>query len=82
MLLPPRKKRVNPALSPELTQVIDGYIIFFGMTYLSVFVEEGMWLYFGYLNKHKHAKSDSKKQAVNKKALGSTGLLTLLCYFK
>ena len=73
MLLLPRKTRVSLALSPELTQAIDGYIIFFGVTYPSVFVEEGMWLYFADLNKHKHAKSDSKKQAVNKEALVAPG---------
>lgn len=69
MPLSPRKKRVNPALSPELTQATEGYVISFGMTYPSVFVEEGILLYFGHLNKHKHAKLDSKKQAVNKEAL-------------
>lgn len=82
MLLSPTKKRVSPASLPQLTLALNGYAISFGITYFSVFLEEEMWLYFGHLNKHKHAKSDSKKQAVNKEALGSTGLLTLLCYFK
>ncbi|WP_333407215.1 protease HtpX [Microcoleus sp. MON1_C1] len=64
---------MSPALLPELTQASEGYVISFGMAYLSVFIDEEMWLYFGHLNKHKHAKSGSKKQAVNKKALVAPG---------